>query len=145
MIRDFTTIEELNEYYASCLSSLAQISTNVNPEVLEIMLSGLLEDYNNNLDLIKLNKKHELKIYKLRKKWENKLILQEVKFECKKTQFQHYTMWKLNKSRLKLFKKEFLNMSNENIKNEEERIKNMQIDSFSNENEVIKLSHGEEN
>lgn len=125
MIRNFISIEEMNVFYANSLSELAQNAKNVNDDVLQVMVSQMMQDYQNNLNLLNLQLKFEKKEYKLRKRQEQKDTMQLVKFELKKLKHMYWERWKSNRKLFKLFKKQFKVSVEKDLKEEEFKLEDM--------------------
>lgn len=106
MIRNFTTIEELNLFYSEKLMELGAVSKNVNDEVLKKFVSELIEDYERNLKLLNLDHRFRERIYKKAKRMEQRLEVLDTKFELRKKKHLWWSKWKNNRKLFKIYKKQ---------------------------------------
>jgi len=106
MIRNFTTIEELNLFYSEKLMELGLVSKNVNDEVLKKFVSELIEDYERNLKLLNLDHRFRERIYKKAKRMEQRLEVLDTKFELRKKKHLWWSKWKNNRKLFKIYKKQ---------------------------------------
>ena len=127
MIRKFECIEDLNEWYAECLSELAERSENVNDEFLKLMLKEIVDDYKTNASLLLLNQKFEKRLNKRDKKFSQKEEMLDFKFNLKKRKYMYWRRWWSNFKLYRAFKKQFKIALKKEIVDEKEKLKEMQF------------------
>ena len=140
MIIIFDSIDSLNRYYAEILSNLDSVNKNINPQVAEKMLKNLLKEYDLNLNLLAKNEKFQTKLLKKSEKMRKKHLMQECKFENKKSRYRLFRRWLNNFKLFRIYKSKFkLELKKEIADDKKEVAKNKQsLKAFYDEIKAIK-------
>lgn len=127
MRRDFKSVEELNEFYAVKLHNLAEVSDNVNNDVLIKMIASLMKDYDLNYDLLNSDDRFEKSIFKKRRAMERKHQKLEFDFEMKKQRHLWWEKWKNNRKLFKLYKEQCKVVLAKGVEVEEIKLEEMKV------------------